>query len=250
MPERRQPLRFVWTMDADERFTLAVRDFADAMGPRTAQVIGKPWSEIADALALDPEGRVAKAVASRDTWSGVTHRVAGRGDRRDHDGGTVRPADLRSRPQFPRLSRLRGLPRRRACAGAARRGAGRRDGAAAPPPEAPAPAEARPLLTVVPAAKNVVPFRGAVRREKRPALTPIERSAFHELAETLGKAPASRPASPTDASTHRAEAGGRRAREDPPTALPSAFAQRGERQHASTPTPISSSCSSACPSAC
>ncbi len=41
-------------------------------GARTADVLGQPWSEIAAALSLDPEGHVAHAIASRDTWSGVT----------------------------------------------------------------------------------------------------------------------------------------------------------------------------------
>ena len=68
---RERPLRFVWTMDADERFTLAAPTFADAMGPRTAEAIGKPWREIAPRSALDPEGRVANAIASRDTFSGI-----------------------------------------------------------------------------------------------------------------------------------------------------------------------------------
>ena len=53
------------------------------------------------------------------------------------------------------------------------------------PPLSPKETE-RPLLTVVPAAKNVVPFRTAAP-EKRPTLTPVERSAFHEIAEALGK---------------------------------------------------------------
>jgi PAS domain S-box-containing protein len=55
------------------------------------------------------------------------------------------------------------------------------------PAEAPPSAETRPVLTVVPAAPNVVPFRSTVPAEKRPALTPVERSAFQEIAETLGK---------------------------------------------------------------
>src|SRR5205085_9862160 len=70
-PERRIPLRFVWTMDADLRFQLAAPAFADAMGARTAAVMGRPWSEIATALGIDPDGRVANAIASRDTWSGI-----------------------------------------------------------------------------------------------------------------------------------------------------------------------------------
>ena len=163
-PERRQPLRFVWNMDADERFTLAARAFADAVGPRTARLIGKPWREIAarararSGRPRRQRGRVARHLQRRH------HRVADRGNRRDHDGGIVRPADLRSRSQFPRLSRLRRLPRRRACAGAARRGAGRPDGAGAAARSGTAP-EPRPQLTVVPAAKNVVPFRGVAPGE-------------------------------------------------------------------------------------
>src|SRR5205085_1446363 len=70
-PERRIPLRFVWTMDAELRFQLAAPAFADAMGAGTAALMGKPWSEIAAALHIDPDGRVANALASRDTWSGI-----------------------------------------------------------------------------------------------------------------------------------------------------------------------------------
>src|SRR3954468_8921407 len=66
-----RPLRFVWTMDADEQFHLAAPTFAEAMGPRTADAIGKPWREIASALNIDPESRVANAVAARDTFSGI-----------------------------------------------------------------------------------------------------------------------------------------------------------------------------------
>jgi PAS domain S-box-containing protein len=52
---------------------------------------------------------------------------------------------------------------------------------------APAP-DQRPQLTVVPAAKNVVPFRSALPTpaDRRPALTPVEHSAFHEIARALG----------------------------------------------------------------
>src|SRR5215213_6821260 len=55
-----------------------------------------------------------------------------------------------------------------------------------PQAEPPKEIEPRPLLTVVPAAKNVVPFRTAAP-EKRPTLTPVERSAFDEIAEALAK---------------------------------------------------------------
>src|SRR4029078_12131152 len=57
--------------DCDEHFELAAQTFAQAMGPRTAQVIGKAWREIASTLGLDPEHRVGNAVAARDTFSGI-----------------------------------------------------------------------------------------------------------------------------------------------------------------------------------
>ncbi|EJW12571.1 Sensory box histidine kinase [Rhodovulum sp. PH10] len=70
--ERRYPLRFVWQMDADGRFTLGSDELTDVLGPKVAIALGRPWQEIADVLGLDPEGRVARAVATRDTWSGIT----------------------------------------------------------------------------------------------------------------------------------------------------------------------------------
>ena len=70
--ERRQPLRFVWQMDDDSRFTLDSDEFKALIGPQTAAALGQPWNEIATALGLDPDGQVARAFASRDTWSGIT----------------------------------------------------------------------------------------------------------------------------------------------------------------------------------
>ena len=221
VPERRQPLRFVWNMDADERFTLVVRAFAVAAGPHTAQLIGKPWREIAAELALDPEARVANAVASRDTFSGVS--IAWPVD----ETGETMTVELSGLPIFDRDRNFLGYRGFGVCREAARAPAPRAEVPAAPtapvapaapeqPPEAPAP-EARPQLTVVPAAKNVVPFRGVVP-EKRPTLTPIERSAFHELAETLGKGATPAP--------EAVETAPKPAREAPADTLPSAFAQR------------------------
>jgi PAS domain S-box-containing protein len=69
----------------------------------------------------------------------------------------------------------------------------------------PPSAEPRPLLSVVPPAKNVVPFRGSQPPDKRPALTPVERKAFHEIAETLGKAAPSTIAPPATETPAAAE---------------------------------------------
>jgi PAS domain S-box-containing protein len=191
-PERRAPLRFVWTMDAALHFTLASPEFADRMGPRTVAAIGRPWRDIAEALSLDPEGRVAKAIESHDTWSGITLNWPV-----DPSGETAH-VELSGLPIFDRDRSFLGYRGFGVC----------RDLAFTTPrppqsstphlvhdatPPVPEPAreepestpEPRPLLTVVPAVKNVVPFRGTQPAEKRPALTPVERSAFHEIGEAL-----------------------------------------------------------------
>src|SRR5262249_60261811 len=66
-----------------------------------------------------------------------------------------------------------------------RAAAGPEADAPAPPPEL--PAVSQPLLTVVPTARNVVPFRAAAPAgDKRPALSPVERTNFREIAKVLG----------------------------------------------------------------
>ena len=72
LAERRHPLRFVWQMDADGRFALGSDEFVKLIGPRTTAAFGRLWSEIAAELNLDPDGRVARALATRETWSGIT----------------------------------------------------------------------------------------------------------------------------------------------------------------------------------
>ncbi len=68
---RQLPFRFIWQMDADTRFTLGTEDLARLLGDKTAALLDRTWGEIADALKLDSEGRIASALASRDTWSGI-----------------------------------------------------------------------------------------------------------------------------------------------------------------------------------
>jgi signal transduction histidine kinase len=71
LAERRHPLRFVWHMDADNRFAIGSDEFAELVGPRATAACGRPWSEIAAELKLDPDNRVAHAIATRETWSGI-----------------------------------------------------------------------------------------------------------------------------------------------------------------------------------
>jgi PAS domain S-box-containing protein len=245
-PERRAPLRFVWTMDATLHFTLASPEFADRMGPRTVVVIGRPWREIAAALSLDPEGRVAKAIESHDTWSGITLNWP-----LDPSGETAH-VELSGLPIFDRDRsflgyRGFGVCRDLICTTA------RSPQSSTPhlvhdaPPPTPEPRreepestpEPRPLLTVVPAVKNVVPFRGTQPAEKRPALTPVERSAFHEIGEALtnGDTPAIAPDAPAPAGPAPDAAVPAPKAPEPasPAAFPSAFATAAAPQPTEPP---------------
>ncbi len=69
---RQLPLRFIWQIDADGRFRLGAGEFIDLIGPRAAAGLNRSWNEIAKTFALDPDGRVANAIARRDSWSGIT----------------------------------------------------------------------------------------------------------------------------------------------------------------------------------
>jgi PAS domain S-box-containing protein len=185
-PERRHPLRFVWQTDADGRFTLGSMEFAEAVGAQTVACVGRAWSEIAGELGLDPERRVERAIASRDTWSGIILAWP-------VEGSEERLAvELSGLPVFDRdrtflgyrgfgicrdVARLAALHAARSTeipnAGSVRGSSG-----------TPAP-ETRPQLSLVPTAKNVVPFRSVAGNERRPALSAVERTAFREIGEVL-----------------------------------------------------------------
>jgi signal transduction histidine kinase len=217
-PERRHPLRFVWEMDADNRFRIASDEFIQLVGPAAA-LFGRPWHEIAAALELDPADNVIRAIAGRETWSGVTVSwpVPKNGKQQ-----TLRvPVELSGLPVFDRdrvfrgyrgfgvcreLGQINGLERRSdreeplvgvlVTAPAATR-------PAAPPADTMAPArvdEPSPQKTsdagaapasaepnIEPASANVVPFRpsSAIEPKAAPGLSAIERRAFRELAQEL-----------------------------------------------------------------
>jgi len=218
-----RPLRFVWTMDAEEHFALAADTFAQAMGPRTIEAIGKPWRDIAAELGLDTESRVADAVAARDTFSGIVLAWPNADGERMH-------VELSGLPIFDRERNFKGYRGFGVCREAARapHASPASTDSPAPPTQFPSQQQPeRPHLTVVPAAKNVVPFPGGP--EKRPALTSVERSNFVEIGETLKNgapaASASEPAAPAQATA--AEPKEERAPQSADTgAMPSAFATR------------------------
>ena len=181
--ERRHPLRFVWQMDAEGRFTLGSDEFIALIGPQTARRLDQPWTDMSTVLRLDPDDHVTHAVATQETWSGLT--VSWPVD----DSRQRLTVELSGLPIFDRDRAFRGYRGFGVCRDVAALNALaalRRSGkpAAAEPPvsdeaaaaPAPAPAEA--------GTENIVPFRPPSPPEA-PSLTPVERRAFRELTRRL-----------------------------------------------------------------
>ena len=216
--ERRHPLRFVWQMDADSRFVIGSDEFIELMGPRTTAAFGRLWSEIAAELKLDPDNQVARAVATHETWSGITVSWP------VNDGSERLPVELSGLPVFDRERDFRGYRGFGVCRDIARINelsrtrherpigfmaqpeafqpatavanvqseAAATEAVAAPVSTAEtaaavlAPRAERTTPSVAPAAANVVPFRpGTPAEPKAPSLSPVERKAFRELAQKL-----------------------------------------------------------------
>jgi PAS domain S-box-containing protein len=68
----RSPVRFVFTVDAEQRLTMLSHEFAGVVGPKAADIVGLKWGEIAERLGVDADGAMRDALARRDTWSGIT----------------------------------------------------------------------------------------------------------------------------------------------------------------------------------
>jgi PAS domain S-box-containing protein len=211
---RRHPLRFMWQMDAESRFSLGSDEFTRLIGVRIAAGFGRLWSEIAEVFGIDPEGRVLEAVATRDTFSGIVLNWP-------VDGGERLRVELSGLPMFDRARNFvgyRGFGVCRDLDGLARLDALRRyelfsvspapqplsadiaaakpadDNPAAEPDVPPAPDLPVPIAVetshqtdlehAVETPKNVLPFR-SMSEPKSPSLTPVENSAFNELARQL-----------------------------------------------------------------
>src|SRR5450755_3587674 len=167
---RRFPSRFVWQMDAANRFTLGMEDFAKMLGPKTAAVLNRPWADIAETLKLDPQGAVANALTARTTWSGIV--VPWPVD----DADEPLPIEMSGLPVFDRDRQFAGYRGFGICRDVDRLAALEQRRAR----PAPAPAEVKPGTP----ATNVLPF-APPPAEEPPALSPGERSAFEELAREL-----------------------------------------------------------------
>jgi PAS domain S-box-containing protein len=219
---RRHPLRFTWRMDAEGRFSLGSDEFTRLIGARTAAGFGRPWREISEDFGLDPAGRLVEAIATCDTWSGITVYWP-------VDGGGRLPVELSGLPIYDSMRNFagyRGFGVCRELDSLAHLSEVRRHEPFADPPSPPLPlaadivptesehaAAAHPparedvMMDTPPGSpasladetspqidldesveppKNVVPFRPP-GEAKQPGLTPAENGAFNELARQLSQ---------------------------------------------------------------
>ncbi|MGH6664149.1 MAG: PAS domain S-box protein, partial [Pseudolabrys sp.] len=153
----RHPFRFIWQMDAANRFTRGAEEFAKIIGPQAAAVLDRPWAEIAAALKLDSQGQLANALASHGTWSGIV--VPWPAD----DAKEPLPIEMSGLPVFDRDRQFAGYRGFSICRDADRLAALEQR-------------RAQP-------ANNVLAFTAPA--EAPPALSPVEASAFQELGRAL-----------------------------------------------------------------
>ncbi|WP_024507436.1 PAS domain-containing protein [Bradyrhizobium sp. ARR65] len=217
---RAHPLRFVWQTDAAAHFTITSEEFLELAGAPTAAVLGQSWPEIARTLGLDPDDRVMAAFATRDTWSGITLSwpVEGGGSlpvelaglatfnrNRDFAGfrgfGVCRDLDALARlAAFRRYEREHPAQTAKPLSADIVPTNSEHASAAVPPAESDVMSESSiesataatdktspptDLDEPVETPPNVVPFRPLGGEPKSPALSPVENSAFNELARQL-----------------------------------------------------------------
>jgi signal transduction histidine kinase len=174
------PVRFVWQTDEQGRFTLASEDFIGLVGGRTAALLGCTWTEIAEALQLDPEGQVAQALATQDTWSALTVSwPAQTSDRR-------LAVELSGLPVFDRKRTFRGYRGFGICRNAAAVARAMVESNTAP---SGAPKHELELQAVMTAQHpRVVRLRvGNDAESPAPSLSPAEHEAFREISRKLGE---------------------------------------------------------------
>jgi PAS domain S-box-containing protein len=91
-----KPTRFVWKIDKDGAFSEVSAEFATAVGPNAADILGRKFPDLANVFNLDPDHVIIDALNRRDTWSGKTVFWPIQGT------NLVTPVDLAALPTYTR----------------------------------------------------------------------------------------------------------------------------------------------------
>ncbi|MGH6761882.1 MAG: PAS domain S-box protein [Phyllobacterium sp.] len=213
------PARFVWRVDADTHFTEISPEFASAVGPHSADIIGRRFADVARVFAMDTDGEISALLEGRATWSGrcILWPVEGTdlhvpvelaalpvySRERNFMGfrgfGIVRRAEARNDPEAVGLALLRSpQPEAETATSPDADAAAVADETATQAPDIAAEQDDTDLFTAahepspdeagVPDAKDQ--GKPARRDEEKPPrqegrLSPVERNAFREIAERL-----------------------------------------------------------------
>ncbi len=98
-----RPIRFVWKIDAEGRFSEISDEFSAAVGPHAAAISGERFTDVARRFDLDPDGRIGDLLRRRDTWSGKTILWPVEGT------NLVVPVDLAALPTYSRSREFDGF---------------------------------------------------------------------------------------------------------------------------------------------
>ena len=98
-----RPVRFVWKIDPECRFSEVSPDFAGAVGPNAADIIGRHFRDVAKVFGFDRDNQISELLQRRDTWSGRTVSWPVQGT------GLCVPVDLAALPIYDRAREFQGF---------------------------------------------------------------------------------------------------------------------------------------------
>lgn len=192
------PVRFAWKVDAQANFSEISPEFAAAVGPASASIIGKSFRDVAAGYGFDTGAEIAELLERRDTWSGRTVLWP-------IEGTDLRaPIDLAALPIYSRdrafmgfrgfgvarMGDVTGDPKAVGMMLTGAPGAGEEQHEVPVSNEAAASGDAfngeKPALTITAdVAGNVIPLRTQRTPRDEGRLNEAERNAFREIAERL-----------------------------------------------------------------
>ncbi len=99
---KRTNIRFLWRTDAEDRFTEITPPLAEVVGAAAADLLGRDFGDVAKYLEREPDGRLGRAFAKHETFSGieVLWPIAG--------AAAAVPVGLGGLPAFDRARRFDG----------------------------------------------------------------------------------------------------------------------------------------------